>query len=148
MNTLSIKKMSPWATVPTRATAGSAGYDLYACLPDKTPVTIPARGRATIPTGIAIGIADSRTAAFIFGRSGLGTRHGIVPANAVGVVDSDYRGEILVSLANHSDVDFVVNHGDRVAQMVLMPVYTPQLCLCDDLDETSRGTAGFGSTGQ
>ena len=148
MDELAIKKINPEAIVPTRATAGSAGYDLYACLPQQEPIAIPAGGRAAIPTGIALGIGDAGIAAFVFGRSGLGVRHGIVPANAVGVVDSDYRGEIVVGLANHSDTDFVVHHGDRIAQMVLIPVLTPFLTLCEELDETARGAGGFGSTGQ
>ncbi|MDL2233665.1 dUTP diphosphatase [Ruminococcaceae bacterium OttesenSCG-928-L11] len=146
MQTLPIKKLRETARIPTRATAGSAGYDLYACLTEA--VTIPARGRGQIPTGIAISIGDPGVAAFVFGRSGLGIKQGIVPANAVGVVDSDYRGEIIVGLANHSDSDFTVRHGDRIAQMVLLPMLTPTLVEQDELDETERGTGGFGSTGK
>jgi dUTP pyrophosphatase len=97
---------------------------------------------------VAIAIGDPGVVALIFGRSGLGSKYGVVPANAVGVVDADYRGEILVTLANHGDRDFVVRHGDRVAQLLLVPIFTPTLIACDELDETARGAGGFGSTGR
>ena len=146
MEQLKIKRVKPNAVLPTRATAHSAGYDLYACL--DSPVTIPARGSAMIPSGIAIAIDGPCVVGLVFGRSGLGSRHGIVPANAVGVVDADYRGEIFMALANHSDMDFVVNHADRLVQLVLVPVFTPELVECGELDETQRGAGGFGSTGR
>lgn len=145
MNTLDIKKTRPGAVIATRATAGSAGYDLRACL--DVPVTIPPGGRALIPTGIAIAIENPEAVALIFGRSGLGIKSGIVPSNAVGVVDSDYRGEIMVGLSNHSDTAFIVNNGDRIAQMVLVPVFTPALTEREELGGTARGAGGFGSTG-
>jgi dUTP pyrophosphatase len=146
MDTLKIKRLRPQAILPTRATAGSAGFDLYACL--DAPITIPAGGRAAIPAGVAIAIGDPGVVALIFGRSGLGSKHGVVPANAVGVVDADYRGEIIATLANHGDVDFVIHHGDRMAQLLLVPIFTPALIECDELDETARGAGGFGSTGR
>lgn len=146
MDLLKVKLLRPGAVLPTRATSGAAGYDLYACLED--PVVIPPGGRAFISSGIAIAIGDPSVAAFVFGRSGLGAKHGISPSNAVGVIDSDYRGEIVTNLVNHSDEPFTVRHGDRYAQMVLMPVLTPELEACQELDDTSRGAGGFGSTGR
>jgi len=146
MKHLKIKKLNPNAIIPVRATPESAGLDLCACVDE--PIVIPARGRKLIPTGLAIGIGNPGIVALIFGRSGLGSKFGVTPSNCVGVVDSDYRGELLVPMANHGDDDFVVNHGDRVAQMLLMPIFTPELIVCDELDETTRGEAGFGSTGR
>jgi dUTP pyrophosphatase len=146
MQELRIKRLRPAAILPERATEGSAGYDLRACV--DVAVTIPARGRALIPTGIAISIGDPEVVALIFGRSGLGIKHGIAPSNAVGVIDSDYRGEIMVGLTNSSDEDFTVSPGDRIAQMVLTPVLLPELVECAELDDTARSGGGFGSTGR
>ncbi|MDR2932599.1 MAG: dUTP diphosphatase [Oscillospiraceae bacterium] len=146
MDKLKVMRVRPGACLPARATQGSAGYDLAACL--DAAAVIPAGGRLMIPTGIAIAIGDPGVVALIFGRSGLGVKSGIVPANAVGVVDSDYRGELMVGLANHSDMDYTVRHGDRIAQMVLTPVLTPELVECGDLSETARGASGFGSSGR
>lgn len=146
MNELLVKKLRPGATLPARATSGSAGYDLSACIEE--PLVVPARGRGVIPTGIAIAIGRPGIAGFVFGRSGLGVRSGICPANAVGVIDSDYRGEICVGLANHSDADYTVQPGERIAQLVLLPVHLPELAETDVLPETGRGSAGFGSTGR
>jgi len=145
MQYLKIKKLSPNARLPSRATEHSAGYDLFACI--AAPLLVPAKGRVTIPTGIAIEIEPS-AAAFVFGRSGLGIRHGLVPSNAVGVIDSDYRGEIIVGLSNHSDVDYFVQPFERVAQMILLPVLTPPVLDCEALSDTMRGDKGFGSTGK
>lgn len=146
MEQLLVKKLHPQAVLPQRATAGSAGYDLCACL--DAPLTIPSGGRALVPTGIAIAIREENVAAFLFGRSGLGIKQGICPSNAVGVVDADYRGEIKVGLSNHGEQAYTVQPGERIAQMVLMPVLTPQLQCVDELPETTRGTGGFGSTGR
>lgn len=145
MNQLKIKKVSPGAMLPARATAGSAGYDLYACL--DAPLVVAAGQTVPVGTGIALGIGDSSVAAFIYARSGLASKNGIIPANCVGVVDSDYRGEVIVVLKNLSDTDFAVSHGDRIAQMVLTPVLLPQIQEVETLDETVRGAGGFGSTG-
>lgn len=145
MESLKIKKLSPKAKLPARATENSAGYDLYACI--EAPVLVPAGGRATIPTGVAAEIGAS-AAGFVFGRSGLGIRHGIVPSNAVGVIDGDYRGEILVGLSNHSGTDYWVQPLERVAQLVLLPVLTPPVLECGELTDTARGGKGFGSTGK
>lgn len=143
---LHVKKLRPGASLPARATQGSAGYDLCACI--DAPLTLPARGRAMIPTGIAIAIPSPDMAAFVFGRSGLGVKRGICPSNAVGVIDSDYRGEIMVGLTNHSDEDYTIQPGERIAQLALMPVLTPDIVEADELPETSRGAGGFGSTGR
>lgn len=146
MKELIIKRLHKDAVLPTRATEESAGFDIYACI-DKSLI-IPARGKVTVPTGIAIAIGDKNAAAFIFARSGLGIKHGIIPSNAVGVIDSDYRGEIMVGLTNHTGTDYTVSPGDRIAQMILMPVYTPALKEVNNLSETDRGAGGFGSSGK
>ncbi|MCL2089508.1 MAG: dUTP diphosphatase [Oscillospiraceae bacterium] len=146
MNKLSYKLLRPGARAPERATPGSAGYDLYALL--DRPVVIMPNKIAMIPTGIAIAIADKNTAAFIYARSGLASKYGITLANSVGVIDSDYRGEIMVPLINHGDTPFTINTGDRFAQMVISKVMLPEFCENQDtFDSTERGTGGFGSTG-
>ena len=141
---LRIKKLRDTAQVPANATPGSAGYDLRADL--EGPVQISPGETVTIPTGLAMEIQPGY-AGFVFARSGLGIRSGIVPANCVGVIDSDYRGEVLVGLYNHSQRPFTVRPGDRVAQLVLMPVHTPEIQVCEELSDSQRGTGGFGSTG-
>ena len=142
---IKIKKLRKNAVVPKIATAGSAAADLYACVDED--VVIPARGSAVIPVGIAIAVPEGY-GAFIFARSGLGIKHGIVPRNCVGVIDSDYRGEICVGLANLSDKEYTVLPGDRIAQMAIMPVMPAEYVLCDELSDTERGKGGFGSTGK
>ena len=143
--TLKIKKLHPSAKTPVRATDGAAGYDLSACIDSE--LLLPAGGCKLIPTGIAIALPEN-TVGLVFGRSGLGIRHQIAPANAVGVIDSDYRGEIAVGLKNHSDTDYIIKPGERIAQLVIMPVLTPQLEETDELSETERSSGGFGSTGK
>ncbi|MCL2056687.1 MAG: dUTP diphosphatase [Oscillospiraceae bacterium] len=145
MKHLKIKKLDENAVVPTRATPGSAGLDLCACT--RTPIVIPAGGRAMVPTGLAIAIGDMGAVGLIFGRSGLGSKFGVAPSNCVGVIDSDYRGEIIIPLANHGEADFTVRHGERVAQLLIVPIFTPEPLLCDEIDKTARGTGGFGSSG-
>jgi len=130
---------------PFYATSGSAGMDLSACLDE--PVLIKKGEIKIIPTGIAIALEDSNYAAFIYARSGLACKKGICLANSVGVIDSDYRGELKCALINLGNEDFVVNHGDRIAQLVISPVKQVELSVCEDLDETKRGSGGFGSTG-
>ena len=146
---LKIKAMSPKIGTdipyPFYASAGAAAMDLHACVDEA--VTIPAGGRKTIPTGIAIGLPGPDYVALVFARSGLGIKHGIAPANCVGVIDSDYRGEILVGLQNSSDTDYTIQPGDRIAQLAVMPVIQAELEVTDTLDETERGAGGFGSTG-
>ncbi len=143
---LKIKKLNDNAVAPRAATGGSAGMDLYACL--DSDVTIKSGQRALIPTGIAIALPDNSYVAYIYARSGLAIKNGITLSNCVGVVDSDYRGEVKVGLVNLSDTDYTVSPGDRIAQMVIAPVIIPQIEEADELDETERNAGGFGSTGK
>ena len=143
---LKIKKLCENAVIPKAATGGSAGMDLYACL--DADVTIKAGERALIPTGIAIALPDNSYVAYIYARSGLAIKSGITLSNCVGVVDSDYRGEVKVGLINLSDSDYTVTNGDRIAQMVIAPVIVPEIAEVDELDETERADGGFGSTGK
>ena len=143
---LKIKKLNDNAIIPKAATGGSAGMDLYACL-DSDVVLKPGE-RALIPTGIAIALPDSNYVAYIYARSGLAIKYGITLSNCVGVVDSDYRGEVKVGLVNLSDEDYTVSSGERIAQMVIAPVIIPEINEVDELDETERGSGGFGSTGK
>ena len=145
MSVLKVKKLREGARIPLRATAGSAGMDLYACM--DSAVTIDPQHIAVIPTGLAIGLESAGYAAFIYARSGLAIKHGVAPANCVGVIDSDYRGEICVGLVNQKDEPFTVRPGDRIAQMVIAPVILPEIVETDELDDTDRGAGGFGSTG-
>ena len=142
---LYFKKLKEHAILPTRATAQSAGADLYACLGES--VVVKAGETVMIPLGIACQPSDAGTVILIFPRSGLASGNGITLANAVGVVDSDYRGEWKVPLHNISQQDFVIEHGMRIAQAVLMPVPFPEILETDTLGETERGTSGFGSSG-
>ena len=143
---LKIKLLSPNATLPKYATTGAAAMDLTACIDE--PITVAPRQLVSIPTGIAIALPSADYVALIFARSGLGVKHGISLSNAVGVIDSDYRGEIRVGLTNLSDTPYTVQPGDRVAQLAVMPVTQATVVAVDELDETDRGTGGFGSTGK
>lgn len=131
---------------PYYASPGAAAMDIHACLDDD--VTIQPGQRVMIPTGLAIALPDAGYVALIFARSGLGVKHGIVPANCVGVIDSDYRGELLVGLQNSSDQEYTIQPGDRIAQLMIAPVIQAQISMVDELDETVRGAGGFGSTGK
>lgn len=142
---IKVKVLREGAVIPKIATEGSAAADLCACIDE--PVTILQGKTVLIPTGIAAAVPVG-FAAFIFARSGLGIKHGIVPSNAVGVIDSDYRGEIGVGLYNHSDSAYTVNPGDRIAQMAIMPVAAASFVQAEELDDTERGKGGFGSTGK
>lgn len=142
---LKIKKLRPNAKIPKRATNGSAGMDLYACIDES--ITLAPGQLAIIPTGIAIELPDSNCAAFLYARSGLGVKHGICLSNGVGVIDSDYRGEICAGLCNVSDKPYVIEPEERVCQMVIAPVITPEIVEVGDLSDTTRGQGGFGSTG-
>lgn len=133
----------PW---PQRATTGSAGMDLAACMDEE--ITIAPRQLVKIPTGIAIALPGPEYVALVYARSGLGIKHGIALSNGVGVIDSDYRGEIQVGLTNLSDKPYTIHPGDRIAQLVVTPVVLPELEWVEELDDTDRGTGGFGSTGQ
>lgn len=143
---LKIKKLRETAKIPVRATDGSAGMDLYACMDES--VTLAPGQLAVIPTGIAIELHDNTCAAFLYARSGLGVKHGICLSNGVGVIDSDYRGEICAGLCNVSDKPYVIEPGERVAQMIIAPVLLPQVVEADELGGTERGAGGFGSTGK
>ena len=143
---LKITRVSPTAKLPTRATSGSAGYDLYADL--SSPFLLRAGERALIPTGVAIALQSREIRAFVYARSGLSSKHGITMANGVGVVDSDYRGELKVPVVNLSQTDYSIEPGERIAQLVLHPVIPYELEEVSTLDETQRGSGGFGSSGR
>lgn len=144
--TLKIKKVRENAVVQKYATAGAAGMDLYACI--DSPLTLAPGKLLMVPTGIAIELPDSSLAAFIHARSGLGVKHGICLSNGVGVVDSDYRGEVCVGLCNVSDKPYTIEPFERVAQMVIAPVAVMDIVEVDELSDTERGAGGFGSTGR
>ena len=137
-----LEKELPW---PSRATEGSAGLDLAACI--DRDVTIAPRQLVCIPTGVAIALPGPEYVALVFARSGLGIKHGIALSNGVGVIDSDYRGELQVGLTNLSDTPYTIHPGDRIAQLVVTPVVLPQVEIVEELEDTGRGTGGFGSTG-
>lgn len=142
---LLIKKVRQNAKIPTRATEGSAGMDLYACIDE--PITLKKGDKAVIPTGIAIGLDNKNLCAFVYARSGLAIKHGIGLLNSVGVIDSDYRGEICVGVINQIDEPYTIEPNERIAQMVIQPVEIPKLIEVEALDDTARGDGGFGSTG-
>ena len=142
--TVKIVKLNPNAHIPTYGSASAAGADLYACI--EQTVCIQPGQTVLVPTGLSMEIEEGY-AGFIYARSGLATKRGLAPANKVGVIDSDYRGQVMVSLHNHTNTLQSVEPGERVAQIVFAPVYQAQFCLVDALQETERGTGGFGSTG-
>ena len=146
MNTLAvnIKKLNEKAIVPTYGSAFAAGADLYALL--DAPVTIAPAETVLIHTGLSMEIPEGY-AGLIYARSGLASKRGLAPANKVGVVDADYRGEIMVALHNHSDKLQTVEHGERIAQLVIAPFLSVSYEETDELSDTVRGTGGFGSTG-
>jgi dUTP pyrophosphatase len=145
MNKIPVKILREGATLPTYGSAEAAGADLYACLTEA--VTIAPGTTAFIPTGFAMAVPKG-CAGLIYARSGMACKFGLAPANKVGVIDSDYRGEILVALHNHSAEARTISHGERIAQIIITPVLTPGYELADDLDDTTRGQGGFGSTGK
>lgn len=132
--------------LPSYGTEGSAGMDLRACI--DTPLTVNSGETHLIPTGLAIYIEDPGLAATLLPRSGLGHKHGIVLGNLVGLIDSDYQGELMVSCWNRSSEAFTIHPGDRIAQMVLLPVVQAELNIVDTFKSTERGDGGFGSTGK
>ncbi|MBQ9773721.1 MAG: dUTP diphosphatase [Clostridia bacterium] len=140
-------KLSRGMTAPEYATEGSAAVDLRAALDEGEVVTIAPGARTLIPTGLSISPESSDYVAIVAARSGLGIKKGVSLSNGIGVIDSDYRGEICVGLINHGDEAFEVRRGDRIAQMMFMPVACANFILCDELDETERGAGGFGHTG-
>ena len=143
---LKIKKLRKTAKMPFRATKGAAAHDLFAAL--SSGVTIPPGEVLAVPTGIAVELPSEEYVALIFLRSGLGLKHGIGMINSVGVIDSDYRGEIIVSLINHSGKPFDINPGDRLAQMMITKTYLLPITEVSELSDTERGSGGFGSTGK
>lgn len=142
---IKFKKLSDLAIEPTRGSAAAAGYDLYAAVEEN--VTIPAHGTEKISTEIALELPEGTFGA-IFARSGLATKQGLRPANCVGVVDSDYRGSVIVALHNDTDTEKIIEPKERIAQLVVMPYISFDLKEVDDLSETERGNGGFGSTGK
>lgn len=147
MNTNVKVLLSRGMTMPAYATDGAAAVDMRAAIDEGTTVTIEPGQRAMIPTGMAISLENANVVAILAARSGLAVKSGINLANGIGVIDSDYRGEICVGLYNSSDVPFTVHRGDRIAQLMFMPVYVANLIEAETLDETARGAGGFGSTG-
>ena len=145
MEKICVKKLNPKAILPTYGSEEAAGADLYACL--EAPVTIEPGKTAFIPTGIAMAVPVG-CAGLIYARSGLACKRGLAPANKVGVVDSDYRGEIIVALHNHGNLPQTVENGERVAQFVITPVLTPAYEAVEELSDTARNQGGFGSTGR
>ncbi len=143
--TVRIKKLQDGATVPTYGSPYAAGADLYACIGGR--VEIAPHETKLIPTGIAMEIPTG-FAGLIYARSGIAAKRGLAPANKVGVIDSDYRGEIMVALHNHTDLMQSIENGERIAQMVITPYITADFVASEKLDDTERGEGGFGSTGK
>lgn len=146
MDQIKMKKLSESAILPKRATSGSAGYDLCACT--DSPVTIKPNEIKMIKTGIAIEIPQNNIVGLVYARSGISSKFGIAPVNCVGVIDSDYRGELIVPLINHSENNYTISPSDRIAQLVFTPIFTPEVVEADSLSDTVRGEDGFGSTGK
>ena len=142
---VSVKLLNPRAKLPAYGSADAAGADLYALT--HGPVEIAPGGTALIPTGIAVAVPQGYVG-LVYARSGLACKRGLAPANKVGVIDADYRGEVMVYLHNHGAEPQTVEDGDRVAQLVITPYLTAQFEPVDELDETRRGSGGFGSTGK
>ena len=145
MESIRVKILREGAKLPTYGTASAAGADLYAWLEDA--IAIEPGKTAFIPTGIALEVPEG-CAGLIYARSGLSCKRGLAPANKVGVVDSDYRGEFMIFLHNHGTEVQTIVHGDRVAQLLVTPVFTPGFVEADVLSDTVRGAGGFGSTGK
>lgn len=145
METIHVKKLRKNAILPTFGSAEAAGADLYACL--ETEVTIEPGETVFIPTGLAMEIPRG-CAGLIYARSGLACKRGLAPANKVGVIDSDYRGEFMIALHNHGKTAQTVCHGERVAQLIITPVVIPCYQEVEELSDTDRGAGGFGSTGK
>ena len=145
MSVIRVKKLNENAILPTYGSAEAAGADLYACL--DAPVTVQPGETAWIPTGIALEVPKG-CAGLVYARSGLGVKRGLAPANKVGVIDSDYRGQIHVVLLNHGKTEQTIQHGERIAQFLITPVLTPAYEEAEELSDTDRGAGGFGSTGK
>ena len=141
---LNVKRTNPYAILPRYATAGAAAMDLSACLDD--PITLAPGERAIVPTGISMAIPPAHVG-LLFARSGLAIKEGVALANGVGVIDSDYRGEVKVGLINLSDEPRTIQHGQRIAQLAIMPVTLVRPVEVEELGDTRRGMGGLGSTG-
>lgn len=139
-------KIGTEISAPKYQTVGSAGMDLSAAIDED--ILIKRGETVLVPTGIAIALPDNNSVAYIYARSGLSIKHGVMLANGVGVIDSDYRGEIKVGLINLGEEDYVIKKGDRIAQMVFAPVLIAETVQVEELPDTDRGTGGFGSTGR
>ncbi len=146
MAVVKLKRLDKRAKVPTRATSGSAGYDISALL--DSPVTIAPGEVRMIPTGLAIELEDNSVVALIYPRSSLASKHGITLANCVGVIDSDYRGELRMPVINLGNEPYTISLGERISQLVLTPVLIPDIEEVEELSDSVRGTGGFGSTGK
>lgn len=144
MEKIPVKKLNPKAILPTYGSEEAAGADLYACL--ESPVMIEPGKTVFIPTGIAMELPMGY-AGLAYARSGLACKKDLAPANKVGVIDSDYRGEFMIALHNHGEQVRIIEHGERIAQLVITPVFTPGFTEVSELSDTERGTGGFGSTG-
>lgn len=145
MEPIRVKKLHPLAKLPAYGSAEAAGADLYACL--EQPMTVNPGQSVFVPTGIAMEVPVG-CAGLIYARSGMACKRGLAPANKVGVIDSDYRGQIVVVLHNHGQQSQTIEHGERVAQMVITPVITPPYLETEELSDSDRGAGGFGSTGR
>lgn len=145
MEAIRVKKLKEKAIMPTYGSLEAAGADLYACLSE--PVTILPGQSVFIPTGLAMELPRGY-AGLIYARSGLACKRGLAPANKVGVVDSDYRGEFMIVLHNHGSSPQTIEHGERIAQLVITPVFTPGFTEVSELTDTQRSEGGFGSTGK
>jgi len=148
MRTLDVKILDPRLrdTIPSYATAGAAGFDLRACI--DAPLTLAAGAAELVPSGMAIHLLDPGLAAVVLPRSGLGHKHGIVLGNLVGLIDSDYQGQVMVSVWNRSAKAFTIQPMDRIAQLVVVPVVQVKLNLVEEFAGSARGAGGFGSTGK
>ncbi len=143
---LRVRRLRPDAVLPARATPGSAGYDLCACLDEE--LTVHPGEIVKVSTGLAVELSGNGYAAMIYPRSGLASRYGLTLANCVGVVDSDYRGEVCVAMINLGTKAYAIQSGERIAQLVVTPVALPTVEEVAALSDTVRGTGGFGSTGK
>ena len=142
---MNIKKLNENARIPTYGSEFAAGADLYACI--ENDITIEPAQTVLIHTGLAMQIPEGLVG-LIYARSGLASKKGLAPANKVGVIDSDYRGEIMVALHNHGTIPQIISDGERIAQIVFAPYYAAEFSVVDELDDTTRGAGGFGSTGK
>jgi len=145
MDAIRVKKLKDKAIMPTYGSTEAAGADLYACIDE--PISIQPGESVFVPTGLAMELPKGY-AGLIYARSGLACKRGLAPANKVGVVDSDYRGEFMIVLHNHGSITQTIQHGERIAQLVITPVFTPGFIEIDELSDTERSSGGFGSTGK